>query len=198
MDLFDFVGTFEIFSLVFLTVGGLLLLVFVRKRERRRQEGWRRFAGRRGLSFDTKGGEYRRPVVYGEIQGLPFFMSMVSTGSADNRSVRHVTEVGLLHTPPPGFYCIRDNFTFKTIKALVTRDIPTGVPEFDARMIIRGDSPSQIIAYLTVRRRDALLRLAERPGQRRKGLSVPLQNYVRTGGNRQRHLKFGRGCGRTR
>ena len=46
-----------------------------------------------------------------------------------------------------------------------TISLPTGVPEFDDRMIVGGNGPSQIIAYLTVRRRDALLRLPELGGK---------------------------------
>jgi len=154
----------EIFlAVVGCTVAGaaVLALIFARVRLDQAEDSWRKLADRHGLRQATEWEGKKALVVYGDLDGRPFLMENIEVGGQQKHFQTQIS-LQLGDRLPAGLFLGPERFgkgVFK--KMIVGEEIEIGDAEFDAKVVIRGDDPKEVKAYLTDERKAAVLRLVE-------------------------------------
>jgi hypothetical protein len=148
----------------------LLIWAHVRRRtgkQRRLNQVWREFAALKGLQEQsTKDDAFIS--FRGENQNMPFVLECIATqgtpfqigklkmrrGDAIKIFSRMKIELSGL---PKGLRVYRETTWSKLGKALGMQDITTGDSRFDSSFMIKGKDPAEVLTYLTLGRRMALL-----------------------------------------
>ena len=154
----------EIFIVVIgCTVAGaaVLTLIFARVRTNQAEDSWRLLADRHGLRQTHEWEGKKALVVHGELDGRPFLMENIEVGGQQKHFQTQIS-LHLGTRIPAGLFLGPERFgkgMFK--KMIVGEEIEIGDAEFDAKVVIRGDNPKELEAYLSDERKAAVLRLLE-------------------------------------
>lgn len=124
----------------------------------RRRSTWRRFAQRHGLDFEVGSAG---PRVAGSVAGRTFVLEVADADPTD-RGVEPVrASLALRKVPPRGLRVRRAPGAIGDLQRSIEEDrVATGDPGFDEQALVQADEPSAV-AWLTTRRRVALLELFE-------------------------------------
>jgi hypothetical protein len=146
------------------TVAGaaVLMLVFARVRTDQAQDSWRKLADRHGLRYATEWEGKKKLVVHGDLDGRSFRMENVEVGGGQQKQLHTKITFHLGRRLPAGLFLGPERFgkgVFK--KMIVGEEIEIGDAAFDEKVVIRGDDPGKVKAYLTDERKAAVLKILE-------------------------------------
>jgi hypothetical protein len=154
----------EIFLVVVgCTVAGaaVLTLIFARVRTNQAEDSWRLLADRHGLHKVNEWEGKKALVVHGDLDGRPFLMENIEVGGQQKHFQTQIS-IQLGNRLPAGLFLGPERFgkgVFK--KMIVGEEIEIGDADFDAKVVIRGDDPKVVKAYLTDERKAAVLKILE-------------------------------------
>lgn len=141
---------------------GIFALVFIvsRAQHRRAETAWSQAAADLGLQYTPSGFGTRRQMD-GVIDGHVVVVDVVVRGSGKNQSRYTRFRVRYSNKLPLRMRLSRQGFFSGVVKLFGAQDLEVGEAAFDDQVVIKGDDPHRIAAYLTPARRSLILRALE-------------------------------------
>jgi len=143
--------------LLYLLVVFALVALFLIWIVYRRNRNWRRFAVKYRFNY-SQGKSMKKPVVYGEIQGRPFRLWKTREATGPGTVGLELVEMsmGILGYVPAGLEVSKRPVSQA---AQDPSELRSGDAAFDQVAVVKGETPAEVIRYLSPERRNAILEM---------------------------------------